>query len=107
MAQLLSSACGLEPGDFGIGQLFAVAGDAVVVGDVGNGRVVLWNPAAEAMFGYSPDAWLAHAKGRHTGSRAVVAGEGTRSTSLVAQPAFGATSTRCSRRALWDTVRGE
>lgn len=41
--------------DFGIGQLFAVVGDAVIVGDVESGRIALWNPAAETMFGYSAD----------------------------------------------------
>lgn len=39
------------PQDFGIGQLFWEIRDAVVVGDAATGRIVLWNPAAEALFG--------------------------------------------------------
>ena len=41
------------PEDFGIGQLFWEIRDAVVVGDAETGRIVLWNPAAEALFGLS------------------------------------------------------
>ena len=36
----------------GIGRLFDLVPDAVVVGDVSSGQVVAWNPAAEHMFGY-------------------------------------------------------
>lgn len=42
----------LEPGALGIGQLFGVVGDAVIVGEASAGRIVLWNPAAERIFGY-------------------------------------------------------
>lgn len=38
--------------DFGIGRLFGVMPDAVIVGEASSGRIVLWNPAAAAMFGY-------------------------------------------------------
>jgi PAS domain S-box-containing protein len=35
------------------GPLFALARDALVVGDVDSGRIRLWNPAAEALLGYT------------------------------------------------------
>ena len=38
--------------DFGIGRLFDVVPDAVIIGDASTGRIVLWNPAAAEMFGY-------------------------------------------------------
>ncbi|MEA3201193.1 MAG: hypothetical protein QOE90_2621 [Thermoplasmata archaeon] len=41
----------LQPGDLGIGALFNLLGDAVVVADP-DGRIVLWNPAAREIFGY-------------------------------------------------------
>lgn len=42
----------LDPGDLGIGHLFWTMRDAVVVGDVETGAIVLWNPAAERLFGW-------------------------------------------------------
>lgn len=42
-----------DPASFGIGRLFGSIKDAVVVGDVDDGSIVLWNPAAEAMFGHT------------------------------------------------------
>ena len=39
------------PEEFGIGQLYWAIRDAVVVGDAETGRIVLWNPAAEELFG--------------------------------------------------------
>jgi PAS domain S-box-containing protein len=39
--------------ELGIGRLFDLVPDAVVVGDVESGLVVAWNPAAELMFGYA------------------------------------------------------
>lgn len=37
----------------GVGRLFALVHDAVVIAD-GHGRIVAWNGAAERMFGYTP-----------------------------------------------------
>lgn len=45
-----------KPSDFGIGQLFEVIPDAVIIGDAQTGRVVLWNPGAAELFGYPPDS---------------------------------------------------
>jgi protein-histidine pros-kinase len=42
-----------RPGDFGIGRLFAAVSDAVIVGDIETGMIVLWNPAAEELFGHT------------------------------------------------------
>ncbi|MBI2760166.1 MAG: PAS domain-containing sensor histidine kinase, partial [Chloroflexi bacterium] len=41
------------PHDFGIGQLFWRIREAVVVAEPLSGRIVLWNPPAEAIFGYT------------------------------------------------------
>jgi PAS domain S-box-containing protein len=43
----------LRPGDLGLGQLFTLTREAVVVADADSGRVALWNPAAERVFGWS------------------------------------------------------
>src|SRR5918997_3822531 len=43
----------LLPQDLGIGKLFEAVRDAVVVADAHTGRIVLWNPAASKIFGYS------------------------------------------------------
>ncbi len=50
-------ALGVRPEDLGIGRLFERVRDAVVVAEAASGRVVLWNPAAEEVFGYpTPEA---------------------------------------------------
>jgi PAS domain S-box-containing protein len=43
------------PEHFGLGELFNRVRDAVVVADVESGRIVLWNPAAQGVFGFSAD----------------------------------------------------
>ena len=49
----IASGSPLSPADFGIGALFSTVRDAVIVGDAASGRIVLWSPSAEAIFGYS------------------------------------------------------
>jgi PAS domain S-box-containing protein len=44
----------LTPRDLAIGQLLEHLGDAVFAAEVDTERIVLWNPAAAALFGYSP-----------------------------------------------------
>ena len=46
------------PREFGIGRLFNSVSDAVIVGDIGTGTIVLWNRAAEELFGYPADEAL-------------------------------------------------
>lgn len=46
------------PQDFGIGRLFVDIRDAIVVGNARTERIVLWNPCAESIFGYSEDEAL-------------------------------------------------
>src|SRR3954453_20337681 len=41
------------PRDLEIGRLFWTIRDAVIVADPAAGRILLWNPAAEALFGYT------------------------------------------------------
>ena len=47
----------MRPEDLGIGKLFERVRDAVIVADAKTERIVLWNPAAVNVFGYSiPEA---------------------------------------------------
>lgn len=42
-----------HPSDFGLGPLFVHTREAIVVGNIDTGRIALWNPAAERLFGWS------------------------------------------------------
>ena len=42
-----------RPEAFGIGKLFWSIQEAVIVADAASGRILLWNPAAESIFGYT------------------------------------------------------
>ena len=55
----MSASARLTLQDVGLGQLFWSIRDAVVVADAGTGQIVLWNPAAEELFGYSQTEALA------------------------------------------------
>jgi PAS domain S-box-containing protein len=43
----------MDPEDLGIGKLFEKVRDAIVVAEAQTQRMILWNPAAERVFGYS------------------------------------------------------
>jgi PAS domain S-box-containing protein len=43
----------MRPEDLGIGKLFGKIQDAVIVADAKTQRIIIWNPAATKMFGYS------------------------------------------------------
>lgn len=54
----MSSSSKVEHEHFGIGTLFNRLNDAVVVVDPASSRIVLCNPASEALFGYAPEALI-------------------------------------------------
>src|SRR5436190_2453902 len=73
-AEVAGTARALTPRDLGIGRLFEDVRDAIVVAEAATGRIVLWNPGAERLFGYSVEEALAlsvealvppHLKARH------------------------------------------
>ncbi|GAC1608815.1 MAG: hypothetical protein NVS3B26_07330 [Mycobacteriales bacterium] len=99
--------------ELGIGLLFDVVPDAIVVGDMTEGRVVAWNVAATAMFGYDRDDAMglaievlvpAELREAHlAGLARYAAGAGghlTGSSSLVELPALRADGSR-----LWVELR--
>lgn len=43
----------VDPADLELGQLFVHTREAVIVGNLETGRIALWNPAAERLFGYT------------------------------------------------------
>lgn len=45
----------IDPAALGIGKLFSTIRDALIVGDPQTGRIILWNDAAESLFGYSAE----------------------------------------------------
>lgn len=49
----ISAASDVRPEDLGFGLLFWAMRDAAVVGDATTGAIVLWNPAAEHLFGWT------------------------------------------------------
>lgn len=48
----------MRPQELGIGRLFEAIRDAVIVAEASTGAIVLWNPAATQIFGYSPSEAL-------------------------------------------------
>ena len=42
-----------DPAEFGIGRLFHLTSEAIVIADLSSERIVLWNDAAQRIFGYS------------------------------------------------------
>ena len=47
-----------EPERFGIGRLFWMTSEAIIAADLDTERIVLWNPAAARLFGYTADEAL-------------------------------------------------
>ncbi|MGH2806865.1 MAG: PAS domain S-box protein [Actinomycetota bacterium] len=54
----MSSAASFTPEDFGIGRLFWNIRDAIVVANAATERIVLWNPCAAELFGYTEEEAL-------------------------------------------------
>jgi PAS domain S-box-containing protein len=52
------SKASMDPADLGFGRLFHQIRDAVIVGEAATETIVLWNPAAEKMFGYTEEEAL-------------------------------------------------
>ncbi|AMM17732.1 histidine kinase [Burkholderia sp. PAMC 28687] len=55
----MSSAVNTKTSPIDFEQLVDVIGDAIVISDA-SGAITLWNPAAERMFGFTPDEALGH-----------------------------------------------
>ncbi|MBM3271225.1 MAG: PAS domain S-box protein [Candidatus Sericytochromatia bacterium] len=52
---MVGDAARLEPWHLNLGLLFGKVRDAIVVANAETGRIVLWNPAAERLFGYTAE----------------------------------------------------
>ena len=47
-----------DPEQFGVGRLFYLTSEAIIGADLADETILLWNPAAEALLGYSPEEAL-------------------------------------------------
>ena len=53
MSQPPAEADAASPEEFGIGRLFWLTHEAIIGADLASERIILWNPSAERIFGYT------------------------------------------------------